>query len=284
MKTIKLILGLTIAMLVFSCNKDENQSSITSKEVSMNVKIDQASDDVSRIVEDQLTASDGISGKFSDISNELLPNCATVTRVPDFGASITPGTLITKTIDFGTIGCPLPNGNILKGIIIITFTYQPDATSHTITYTFNNFYHNAVKFDGTKTFTRVLTTTAANPNTHPVVTMNIDMTATFPNGEIVTRVGTRVREIIEGYNTPQLEDNIYEVTGNWITTFPNGVSQTSTISQPLRIRLNCSNIVSGIVTIVRNDVTATLNYGNGECDNLAVFTINGNSVTIILGN
>ena len=165
----------------------------------------------------------------------------------------------------------------------MSFTYQPDATSHTITYTFQNFYHNAIKFNGTKTFTRVMATSTPNPNSHPIVTMNLDMTATLPNGDIVTRVGQRVREIIEGYSTLIWLDNIYQVTGEWTTTFPSGGVQTSTITTPLRIRMNCPNIVRGVISIVRNGNTATLDYGNGDCDNLATFTVNGNSYTIILG-
>ena len=284
MKTIKIILGLSIGLLFFNCNKDETSSTITSEEITMNTKIDIANDDVAKIVEDQLMPNDGIAGKSSQIESQFLPDCATVTRVPDYGTTITPGTLITKTIDFGTTGCELPNGNILKGIIVISFTFQPNATSHTITYTFNNFFHNAIEFDGTKTFTRVMASSNANPEVHPIVTMNMDLTATFPNGAIVAREGTRVREIIEGYETNIWLDNIYQVTGSWVTTFPSGIEQNSSITSPIRIRMNCPNIVRGIITITRNENIATLDYGNGECDNLAIFTLNGSATTITLGN
>jgi hypothetical protein len=283
MKTMKLILSLLLIVSVFSCSKDETLF-ISKEDASTSAKLDIANDDVSKIVEDQLTTEDGISGRNVDVINPFLPPCAVVTRVPAPGTVITPGTLITKTINFGTTGCELPNGNILKGIIVISFTYQPDATSHTINYTFTDFYHNALKFNGTKTFTRVMGTSAVNPNLHPIVTMVMDMIVTLPNGNEVTRVGTRTREIIEGYNTLTWLDNIYEVTGSWTTTFPSGEVNSSTITSPLRIRMNCSNIVKGVISITRNSNTATLNYGDGECDNLAIFTINGNSYTITLGN
>jgi hypothetical protein len=284
MKTMKLILSLVLIISVLSCSKEENSSTISKEDAATNAKLDIANDDVSKIVEDQLTTEDGISGRSANDVNSYLPSCAVVTRVPEYGTVITPGTLITKTINFGTVGCPLPNGNILKGIIVITFTYQPDATSHTINYTFTDFYHNAIKFNGTKTFTRVMGTSVANANVHPIVTMVMDMTATLPNGNEVTRVGIRTREIIEGYNTPAWLDNIYEITGNWTTTFPSGAVNSSTITTPLRVKMSCSNIVKGVISIVRNSNTATLDYGNGDCDNLATFTINGNSYTITLGN
>ena len=286
MKTTKIIIGLALAFSIISCSKEDSESSISAADAKTNAKLDIMNDDVSKIVEDQLTTSDGISGKTNQTvqtTDAFLPTCATVTRVPAFGTVITPGSLITKTIDFGTTGCPLPNGNVLRGVIVITFTYQPNATSHTITYTFQDFYHNDIKFNGTKTFTRVMAASAANPNIHPIVTMNMDMTATLPNGNVVTRAGQRVREIIEGYATGMWLDNIYQVTGQWTTTFPSGALQTSTITTPLRIRMNCPNIVRGVITIVRNNNTATLDYGDGECDNLAIFTINGNSNIITLG-
>jgi hypothetical protein len=43
-------------------------------------------------------------------------------------------------------------------------------------------------------------------------------------------------------------------------------------------------LVSGVITFVRNNNPATLDYGNGDCDNLAVFTINGNSYNVTIGN
>lgn len=283
MKTKKLLFGMTLFLMTFaSCNKDEigNSSALTAEEVTVNAKIDIISDDVSKIVEDQLGTNDGIAGKFA----EAVVTCPTVTRVPAYGTAVTPGTLITKTIDFGTSGCPLPNGNILKGKIIITFMYEPNATSHTINYSFDNFYHNMIKINGNKSFTRTMTTASANSPSHPIVTMNMDMTATFPNGNIYVRVGTRVREIVEGYNTTELNDNVYQITGNWTTTLPNGAVQTSIITTPLRIRMNCIHIVSGVITTTRNDVTATLDYGIGECDNVATVTINGVAHIITLGN
>ena len=43
-------------------------------------------------------------------------------------------------------------------------------------------------------------------------------------------------------------------------------------------------LVQGVISIVRNTNTATLDYGDGNCDTIATFTINGVSYTIIIGN
>lgn len=275
MKAKIVLLGITLSLLAIGCNSKDAITTMTAEEATISSKLDIITDDVSKIVENQLTSEDGISGKSAATVSPYLPECATVTRVPDYGTPITAGTQITKTIDFGTTGCPLPNGNSLKGKIIMTFTYEPDATSHTITYTFDNFYHNSIKIDGERTFTRVMGTSTANPESHPIVTMNMDLMATLPNGSVATRVGSRIREITAGYGTSEWNDNVYQITGSWITTLPNASIQTSTITSPLIVNMNCPHIVQGIITIVRNNNTATLDYGDGTCDAIAIFTLNG---------
>ena len=297
MKTTRFLLLAALALSIFSCSKKDNDDEInfSADEAAVNSKIDVSNDDVSDIVEGQFdaTTANPLSGKSTEsnaVAATNLPSCATITRVPAFGTAVTPGTLVTKTIDFGTVGCPMPNGNTLRGKIIVSFTFNPNATSHVINYQFDNFYHNAIKFDGNKIFARSMTAATATSASHPIVVMTMDMSATFPDGRVFTRVGTRTREIIEGYNTPLIFlDNVYKITGSWTTTRPNATVQTSTITTPLRVRMSCIAvnkplIVAGVITFVRNNQAATLDYGNGDCDNTAVFTFNGVSYTIVIGN
>jgi hypothetical protein len=295
MKTKKLILGLALSLTILGCSTEDGTNSdpnaVTTDEAKASAKIDAMTDDVSNLVEEQesSTYSDPANGKMAATQNTMFSTCATITRVPAFNTPLNSGDTVTKTIDFGTTGCTLDNGNVLKGKIIIVFVYQPTATSHTITYTFENFYHNAIKFDGTKTFTRVRIPANGNVPAHPKVTMNMDMTATFPNGDVYHRTGLRTREIIDGLGNDDFLDNVYKITGNWATTGPNGGTQTSTITTDLNVKMSCIAIhkpliVSGVITIVRGNTTATLDYGDGTCDNLAVLTVNGNSFDIVIGN
>lgn len=291
-RPIQLFLGFALSVLVISCSKDDKeQTSFSADEAGINARLDIANDDVSRIVEDEeaSTYNNSTSGRTTEDPNTTYSTCATVTRVPAFGTAITPGTTVTKTIDFGTTGCLLSNGNFVKGKIIISFVYQPSATSHTINYAFDDFYHNGIKFVGNKTFTRIMTAATATSPSHPIVTMNMDISATFPNGNTYVRVGQRIREIIAGLDTPVLSDNIYKITGSWTTTYPTSTVQTSTITTPLQVKMSCIAvnkplIVQGVITFERNGNTATLDYGNGDCDNTALFSMNGNTFTIIIGN
>jgi hypothetical protein len=297
LQNMKNVLKLSAVVALFmastSCENDivKNTTQLTSDDAIVNSKIDLASDDIATIA-DQLfdnIDSNTITYRTINNNNSIFSNCATITRVPAFGIPLIPGTQVTKTIDFGTTGCTLNNGNVVRGKIIISFVFQPTAVSHTVTYTFDNFYHNNIKFVGTKTFTRSMTTQTATAAPHPIVVMELDMTITLPNGDEYERVGTRTRELIEGFYTPNFMDNIYKITGNWTTTAPNGSQHTATITEPLRAKMSCIAVnkpilAKGIIAFVRNNITSTLNYGDGECDNIAVFTINGVSYTIIIGN
>ncbi|MBP6038791.1 MAG: hypothetical protein KA523_01185 [Flavobacterium sp.] len=278
-----------------SCDKentnDTNAAQLTSADAIVNSKIDLANDDIATIADQLFDNINATTLNYRAIENNatIFSNCATITRIPAFGTALTSGTQVTKTIDFGTTDCTLNNGNVVRGKIIITFVYQPDATSHTVTYSFDNFYHNNIKFEGTKTFTRSRTTATATSPSHPIVVMQLEMTITMPNGDVYTRIGSRTRELVEGYSTDAFLDNIYRITGSWTTTNENGNQHTATITEPLMAKMSCIAVnkpilAKGIITFVRNNVTSTLNYGDGECDNLAIFTINGNSFTITIGN
>ena len=281
------ILGLLVVcgLTLLGCQKEDLGS--TADEAKVNAKIDLANDDVSDIVEnayDATAANTSGRGLESASSQSNLPACATVERNPAFGTPVQVGQTVTKTIDFGTVGCPMANGNVLRGQIIVSFEYQPTAASQSINYEFVNFYHNNIKIVGNKNFTRTFVQGL------PVVVMNMDLTATFPDGRVFDREGTRTRKIIAGYETPlNFYDNVYEVTGSWTTTYPNLAIQESTITSPLIVKISCAEInkpliVEGVITFERASRISTLNYGSGECDNLAVFTINGNAYNIIIGN
>lgn len=277
-----MLFGMMLFLMPFiSCNKDDdegNSSNLTAEETTVSAKIDEITDDVSKIIEDQYNVQVNARERRNPPA-QFLPDCATVTMTIS-------GTTWTRTIDFGTSGCAMPNGNILKGIIIVSGSIDFSQPSHTISYSFVDFYHNAKLIQGNKTVVRTLQSTTINQEIHPVSTMTMDMSVTYPNGNVYTRVGTRVREMVEGFATPLVWlDNVFAITGNWTTTLPGGAVQSATITAPLKIRMNCNYIVSGILTVVRNNVTAVLNYGNQEdCDNQATVTINGVEYPITLGN
>jgi hypothetical protein len=285
MKTKFLSLVTLFSILLFvGCSTNEpvnlpsTSNTILTDDVIINSEIDASLDDVTSIAEDQFSVQQSLSSKTSGPVKSMLPPCATITT------ALT-NDIFTKTIDFGTAGCTLPNGNIVKGKIIIRFSKNFMTPSKTISYTLEGFYHNSKLIEGNKTITHELKSTKLLAALHPVTTHSIDMKITFSDGKVYSRIGTRVREMVEGFETiGNWEDNVFKVWGSHTTAFPNGSIYTSTIKTPLVIKMSCKRPfpVSGIVDILKNDATATLDYGNGDCDNQATMTINGVSKEIVL--
>ena len=270
-----------LALSMVACSDDdthpdpgENQLEFN-EEVAMSAEVDAIADDILNIIEDQYSEQNP-NGRYNmqgGGNNGLLPDCATITTVAS-------GNTWERTIDFGTEGCELANGNVLKGAIILNGTNDWDAMSQTINYSFNEFYHNNWHIEGNKFAVRVL----ANENGNPQSTISLDLSAT--SGDItITREGSRIWEWIEGIDTPfNPFDNEYLVTGSWTTDFP-GNTLTTAVTNALHIKLNCPHIVEGSLHFETTSNEATLDYGAGTCDNQATVTINGSApINIVLGN
>jgi hypothetical protein len=283
MKTKKLFIASFIAIsFLASCTSNDtsaNSTTATSTEqVEIDSKIDASIDDVSTIVEDQFSMKQSSTGKSSETIKSMLPSCAVVTWTATNGT-------FTGIIDFGTEGCALENGNVIKGKITVSFSNNFTSPEQTITYSFDGFYHNGKKLQGNKTITRSLKSTELQTVVHPVFTCAIDMTVTFEDGSVYTRTGNRVREMVEGYDTKgNWNDNIFLVTGSGTTTSPNGDKCSNTIKTPLRFVVACKKPfpVSGTILKVKNNVETLLDFGTGECDNIATVTTGGVTTTIEL--
>jgi len=181
------------------------------------------------------------------------------------------------TIDFGT-GCTGKDGKSRSGKIIITATSFMDATSERKK-TFEDFYVDGRKVEGV-----VNKTITINREDHSrVAEISEDITITFPEeGGTARRVASLIREYqfnIHGL----LKDNIVTSYGTVEFTRVNGLKMTKTISEsdPLVFKVLCHHIVSGVVAITTsNNRALTIDYGEGECDNLATIT-NGDKTRVI---
>ncbi len=276
--TMKKILFLPAAalLLLAACDKSDNDGADngTQSAARIDYEIDAIADDISNIAEEQFDAAQAAAGRMDFAS---LPDCAQVTMTATDNSW-------TRTIDFGD-GCEMPNGNVLSGTIEISGSVDFSAQQAIISYSFIDFHHNDRLVEGNRTVVRTIQSTSAQPEPHPVANIALDMTVTYPNGNVYEREGNRIREFIQGYATPNIiADNIFSITGTWSTVFPNGMERVTTVTAPLTKRMDCPRIVSGVLSISQNGNTGTLDYGDGGCDNTAVLTFNGQTTTIILGN
>jgi hypothetical protein len=65
------------------------------------------------------------------------------------------------------------------------------------------------------------------------------------------------------------------MTGNWTVTHMDSTTSSANIIEPLRREMACRFVVRGIIELVKNEKNGTLNFGDGTCDNKAVFTNEG---------
>ncbi len=274
-KTFKLgfFTSLLFSVLFFtSCEKEVVATDDMSVEnIKKSTEIDIVSENVSSIVEEAFITEENIAGRTADVYTSFFPDCLTRTVVMT-------GNMRTVTLDFGE-GCDMPNGNHLSGIITIEYVRDPALYTRTIAYSFTDFYFNYKNIAGGGSIYREW----INANGNPQSTKTHDITITWPDGATAHRVGVKVREWIEGVGTGTWGDNVYFITGDWTTEFPNGNVNTGLVTTALRRELACQFIVSGVVELSHNEFVGTLDFGDGTCDNVALFTgANGVEHTIIL--
>ncbi len=272
MKRQKLTFGI-IALALFglvltSCNESDTiQEDLITEEIDLKAAeteavIDKVSDESSAIIEEAYLMEEFPITK-SNVTDRYLPDCVTITVV-------IVQNMKTVTLDFGE-GCELRNGNFVSGKIIMTYERDPEAASKMITYSFDEFYFNRKNVEGGGSILRE----RSNENSNPQSTKTFDVTVTWPDGLFASKIGVKVREMIEGQSTSAWGDNVFLITGNWTFTRRNGNVLSAEIIKELRRELACKFLVSGTIELSKNLNTAILDYGDGECDDLATVSING---------
>lgn len=276
MKNVKLIIGL-VAITAFSIFSSCNKTTDTPEETTFSAQDDalaeQIYDNISDLADEAYDLNtEGL--KSTDGGERLfLGDCATVT----LDTTVFPREL---TIDFGEENCLCNDGRYRRGKIIITFTGRYRMPGTVITHGFEDFYVNDNKVEGTK----VVTNMGKNDSGHTYFTIEVVGVIYKANdGETISWNSSRAREWVEGEDTRFRRDDVYLITGTADGIRANGETWTKEIINALRVELDCRYIVSGTMEIQpENRLLRILDYGDGECDNIATVLINGVTYTIYL--
>ena len=270
-------LMLMAALTMVSCNKDESPEIIVEDqtfevaELKASDESELISEEINSIAEDVYTADEVLATSKFSYNSDFLPDCVTITTVVT-------STTKERTIDFGA-GCELPNGNILSGIIYLSYLKDMELATKTLSLSLENFTFNGVAIEGSASIERM----RANENGNPQSVANSNFNAVWPDESTASFSGTRTREWIEGFGTGFWGDNVYLITGNGTFTGKMGNVFSKETLTPLRRELSCRFIVSGILQISRNDATASLDFGDGSCDAKGILTYpDGTSKEIFL--
>ncbi len=264
-----------IASGAISCQKDDEKSPQVIA-IEDDAIADEMFDAVFTEVEEGTSIMENVI--FGNLrKSEVFETCKTITvDIP--GDTITwPKTI---TIDFGD-GCIGPYGRVRKGKIIVVVSNIVTSPEYSRTITFNNFFIDDFKIEGTKTITKAGKTESGNP----LFTISlVEGKITSPEGKVVTKEYNRTREWITGYDTPRFRwDDEYMVTGSSSGINRNGNSYSRLIVLPLHVKNNCPWVVSGSVIISGTGYPdATLDYGDDTCDRKATISIGDKIIVIIL--
>ena len=260
-------------LLTFSaCKKDDDTNNDANSTADSYAKSDAAYTDT-YVVVSQSADESGISGKTTEV-------CATITLSPNDLTTFPK----TMTIDFGA-GCTGTDGIFRKGKIIASVTGKLLESGSAIVCTFDNYYTDGYKVEGTYSLSN--STVGSNYS----ITSSVESgKITYPTGETVMWNGTRTLTQTSGQATfLNFEDDQYETTVSGSGTNVNGYNFGASTSENVRLLYTCGYPVSGVLNLTASgnsggafSIAASLDYGDGGCDNKATLTSGGSSKEITL--
>lgn len=189
--------------------------------------------------------------------------CATVTLSPQDPA-VFPKTM---TIDYGT-GCTSTNGITRKGKLVVSMSGKLRDAGSVISVTFDNYSVNGYTLTGTYALTPMIV--AGGGVNYSVAITNGSIT--LPSGTIYAYTANETFTQTGGIGTPTVTDDTYQITGSF-TYSANGNSITGTVTTPLVRTADCPNITSGVIAFIYKNITGTLDFGSGTCDNNATVKV-----------
>lgn len=264
-----------IAFAFVSCSDEDSdetdEQNVDIAEVMHASEVDVIGESISDIIIDSYEFQENNELNRTASNQTNLPDCVSITILIEQGFR-------EITLDFGSDGCMI-NGHFLRGQIVFSYTRNIEAQEILINYALMDFYFDEIQVIGSRTILRQL----SNDNGNPQFTHSLDLTVIWPNGAQASREGLIIREWVEGFGSGVFTDNVFEVTGNWTTTFLNGNMHSYEVLTALRREVVCFYFVSGSVDVQRPNFGGIFDYGTGECDNQATFTFNnGNEIDIVL--
>jgi len=252
-------LGLAVLMLTFTaCEKDSDQvvSDIDALELESDAALESTYESVDQITEGGIAFVDAAARL--EVGHPQLAECAVVTH-DEVNKII--------TLDFGD-GCEDRHGNVRKGKIEIEYNERAYVPGAFRIVTFVDFFFNDIGVEGTRTITNTSSTDTELQFTVTLVGGKLD----FGDGVFATRDAEWVRTWFIGQGKVTVSG---EASGINI----DGVDYSATVAEntPLLFLRECAQglPVAGVKVITVGDRTASINYGDGECDRTVAITING---------
>jgi hypothetical protein len=201
-----------------------------------------------------------------------FPPCAVVTVDSDEFPK-------TITVDYSE-GCIGRMGLAKKGILTIYMSDTILNEGAEYTYTFENLTVGNREIEKTATLTNL----GENDEGNWEISYEMLSTTTFTRDEVtyvIVREVTGIQEWLAGFETPETADDRFIRNGEGTVTVNEELKFERTVTD-LLIDRSCKYPLSGVIEITRDGETMTIDFGTGECDNIALVTKDGESEEIEL--
>lgn len=277
-------------LMVYSCSKETSLSGTDAEEEEVSKAAGEsdaaAETTYNEFFDDAMGVNNDVgvagSGVFYNRIDTLtpVPRCFTITITHP---NNTPFPAIVE-LDFGTTGCPGPDGRIRRGKIITEYTNRLTNAGAIATTSFDGFYVDAAHVQGTHKITNI-SIPGTTAKKYKVEVINGKLS--WPDGNFIEWSSNKTITQFEGLATPDYpKDDAFKIEGAANGFVKRGnllVRWESTITEPLVRRLTCRWIVKGRIRTVRANLpnptnshwAAILDFGLGNCDNQATISING---------
>ena len=186
---------------------------------------------------------------------------------------------ITITIDYGT-GIETNHGKVISGTVKIAIYGDKNTDGSTREITFENCAIDTIGINGSS-----IEQFIGDNTTTRKITNNSDVTFTITDGATLIRKGTETSEWLAGLATTEdRDDDKIVITGSiTVQNTTDNITYSKTITDGLVKLGDCRDIVSGKVEYSQGAVViATLDYGDGTCDEVASLTTGGTTTEITL--
>lgn len=241
-KSIFLLLGFGM-LLVMGCSKDAdndlNNKNLSVQEVKAQMQINSVTEGLDELLTDLL-----ISDKSAS-TNKNGSDCAVLS-------------FTEKSISVAFNQCKI-NGDMLDGTVTLTGNNgNMEGTDGVFVVSFNAFTFNNYLLEGTKSFTFDFSVAD-----NPVFTIVTDVSLKNAEGEIIGHKGNKVLT----WHLNQLDtiEPDFSWTGAWDIVY-NGTTYNFKVAEPLSGTLGCAYITSGVLALEANGLKASLDFGQGICD------------------
>ncbi len=155
--------------------------------------------------------------------------------------------------------CVLNGTDNVNGTVTVTYEVGEEASSFMATY--QDFYVGTLKLNGTRTYE----VSASNEQSSIEFTVVSDMSVEMEDGSVISENGTKTFSITFG---DSLETTVFALSGNWTVEADGNTYAVETL-EDLQGNASCEHMTTGAMTISKNGLTVTVDFGNGDCDDAA---------------